>query len=91
MSTDIRGHEALHYHLVVFFVVVVVVVFWGGCCCVGVFVGVGGGGAVGLVVRLVSRGTLARFRFGCPFSSERLWFVDTVLWLCPSQLGLMKH
>ena len=23
-------------------------------------------------------------RFGSPFSSERLWFVDTVLWLCPS-------
>ena len=30
-----------------------------------------------------------RYRFGSPFSSKRLWFVDTVLWLCPSQL--MEH
>ena len=28
--------------------------------------------------------TSALYRFGCPFSSKRLWFVDTVLWLCPS-------
>ena len=28
--------------------------------------------------------TSVRYRFGSPFSSERLWFVDTVLWLCPS-------
>ena len=40
----------------------------------------------GLAVRLVSRTASARFRFGSPFSSERLWFVHTVLWLCPSQL-----
>ena len=33
----------------------------------------------GLVVRLVSRRGSARFRFGSPFSSKRLWFVDTVL------------
>ena len=26
-----------------------------------------------------SRGASARFRFGSPFSSERLWFMDTVL------------
>ena len=25
-----------------------------------------------------------RYRFGSPFSSKRLWFVDSVLWLCPS-------
>ena len=25
-----------------------------------------------------------RYRFGSPFFSKRLWFVDTVLWLCPS-------
>ena len=31
------------------------------------------------LVRLVSRRATARFRFGSPFSSERLWFVDTVL------------
>ena len=35
-------------------------------------------------VRLVSGRTSVRYRFGCPLSSERLWFVDTVLWLCPS-------
>ena len=34
--------------------------------------------------RLVSGRTSVRYRFGSPFSSERLWFVDTVLWLCPS-------
>ena len=28
--------------------------------------------------------TSVRYRFGSPFSSKRLWFVDTVLWLCPS-------
>ena len=28
---------------------------------------------------LVSRGTSVRFRFGSPFSSKRLWFVDAVL------------
>ena len=28
--------------------------------------------------------TLVRYHFGSPFSSKRLWFVDTVLWLCPS-------
>ena len=38
----------------------------------------------GLAVRLVSRRTLVRYCFGSPFSSKRLWFVDTVLWLCPS-------
>ena len=30
-------------------------------------------------VRLVSGRTSVRYRFGSPFSSERLWFVDTVL------------
>ena len=30
-------------------------------------------------VRLVSGRTLVRYRFGSPFSSKRLWFVDTVL------------
>ena len=34
--------------------------------------------------RLVSGRTSVRYRFGSPFSSKRLWFVDTVLWLCPS-------
>ena len=45
-----------------------------------------------LVSRLglaVSRRTSVRYRFGSPFSSKGLWFVDTVFWLCPSQL--MKH
>ena len=28
--------------------------------------------------------TLVRYHFGSPFSSEMLWFVDTVLQLCPS-------
>ena len=32
----------------------------------------------------VSGRTSVRYRFGSPFSSKRLWFVDTVLWLCPS-------
>ena len=35
-------------------------------------------------VRLVSGRTSVRYRFGSPFSSKRLWFLDTVLWLCPS-------
>ena len=35
-------------------------------------------------VRLVSGRTSVRYRFGSPFSPIRLWFVDTVLWLCPS-------
>ena len=30
------------------------------------------------------RKDLVRYRFGSPFSSESLWFVDTVLWHCPS-------
>ena len=34
--------------------------------------------------RLVSGRTSVRYRFGSPFSSKRLWFVDAVLWLCPS-------
>ena len=34
--------------------------------------------------RLVSGRTSVRYRFGSPFSSKRLWFVDIVLWLCPS-------
>ena len=38
----------------------------------------------GLTVRLVSGRTSVRYRFGSPFSSERLWFVDIVLRLCPS-------
>ena len=39
----------------------------------------------GLAVRLVSGRTSVWYRFGSPFSSERLWFsVDTVSWLCPS-------
>ena len=40
----------------------------------------------GLAVRrsLVSGRTSVRYRFGSPFFSKRLWFVDTVLWLCPS-------
>ena len=33
---------------------------------------------------LVGGRTSVRYRFGSPFSSKRLWFVDTVLWLCPS-------
>ena len=33
----------------------------------------------GLAVRLVSGRTSVRYRFGSPFSSKRLWFVDTVL------------
>ena len=44
------------------------------------------GKALGWEVR---RRALARFLFSSPLSSTRLWFVDTVLWLCPSQL--MKH
>ena len=28
--------------------------------------------------------TSVQYRFSSPFSSKRLWFVDTVLWLCPS-------
>ena len=36
------------------------------------------------LLRLVSGRTSVRYRFGSPFSSKRLWFVDTVLWLCPS-------
>ena len=43
----------------------------------------------GLAVKLVSRRASAWFRFGSPLTSERLWFVDTVLWLGPSQW--MKH
>ena len=35
-------------------------------------------------VRLVSGRTPVRYCFGSHFSSERLWFVDSVLWLCPS-------
>ena len=35
--------------------------------------------AVRLAVRLVSRRILVPYRFDSPFSSERLWFVDTVL------------
>ena len=31
----------------------------------------------GLAVRLVSGRTSVRYRFGSPFSSKRLWFVDT--------------
>ena len=38
----------------------------------------------GLAVRLVSGRTLVWYRFSSPFSSKRLWFVDTALWLCPS-------
>ena len=33
---------------------------------------------------MVSGRTSVRYRFGTPFSSKRLWFVDTVLWLCLS-------
>ena len=33
---------------------------------------------------LVSGRTSVRYRFGSPFSSKKLWFVDIVLWLCPS-------
>ena len=33
---------------------------------------------------LICSGTSVRYRFGSPFSWKRLWFVDTVLWLCPS-------
>ena len=33
---------------------------------------------------LVSRRTSVRYCFSSPFSSKRLWFVDTVLWLCLS-------
>ena len=35
-------------------------------------------------IRLVSRRTSVQYCFSSPFSSERLWFVDTVLWFCPS-------
>ena len=38
----------------------------------------------GLAVRLVSGRTLVWYHFSSPFSSKRLWSVDTVLWLCPS-------
>ena len=41
----------------------------------------------GLVVRryrLVSGRASVRYRVGSPFSSKRLWFVDTVLRLCTS-------
>ena len=38
----------------------------------------------GLAVRLVSRRMLVWYRFSSPFSSKRLWFVNAVLWLCPS-------
>ena len=31
------------------------------------------------LIRLVSGRTSVRYRFGSPFSSKRLWFVDTVL------------
>ena len=48
-----------------------------------------GFGPAGKAGRLVSRRASARFCFGSPFSSERLWFVDTVFWLCPSQF--LKH
>ena len=41
-------------------------------------------GLVVIGVRLVSRRTLVWYHFGSPFSSKRLWFEDTVLWLCPS-------
>ena len=34
--------------------------------------------------RLVSGRTSVRHRFGSPFTSKKLWFVDAVLWLCPS-------
>ena len=37
-------------------------------------------------IRLVSRKAPTWFHFSSPFSSKRLWFVDTVLWLYPSQL-----
>ena len=33
----------------------------------------------GLAVRPVSGRTSVRYLFGSPFSSKRLWFVDTVL------------
>ena len=35
------------------------------------------------------RGTSVQFRLGSPFSSNRVISVDTVFWLCPSQLT--KH
>ena len=35
-------------------------------------------------VRLVSGRTSVQYCFSSPFSSKRLWFVDTVLWFCPS-------
>ena len=34
--------------------------------------------------KALSGRTWVRYRFGSPFSSKRLWFVHTVLWLCPS-------
>ena len=40
----------------------------------------------GLAVRLESRWASAQFCIGSPFPSKRLWFVDSVLWLRPSQL-----
>ena len=36
------------------------------------------------LLRLVNRRTSVRYRFGSPFSSKRLWFVDTDLWFWPS-------
>ena len=44
-------------------------------------------------VRLVSGRTSVRYRFGSPgpFSSKRLWFVDTVLTLTLSIKFLLKH
>ena len=37
-----------------------------------------------LIIVRKSRRTSVQYRFGSFFSSKRLWFVDTVLWLCPS-------
>ena len=37
-----------------------------------------------MAVRQVSGRTSVQCHFGSPFSSKRLWFVDTVLCLCPS-------
>ena len=45
----------------------------------------------GLAVRLVSRRPSARFRFGYPFSSKRLGFVDTVFVTLSLAVILTKH
>ena len=69
----IRGREAPHHHHHHIYIYIYI----GPCVKHQV-------SRFGLAVRLVSGRTSVRYRFGSPFSSKRLWFVNTVLWLCPS-------